>query len=259
MTGRRMDGRVALITGGAGGIGRATAALFCAEGAKVALVDQQASDLDAAAAAIRAEVSGAAVETVVADVSRADAAAQAVQRTVATFGRLDVLVSNAAVRNLDPIADAKPEEWARLLQVNLTGAVNFCKAAIPALRQSGRGSIVVVSSCYATRGRKGFGAYDASKAALLSLVRTLANEEAAHGIRANAVLPGGTLTPYTVGRAKLRGKTEDQLRSEPKSDSLFGRWAEPQEIAYPILWLASDEASYVTGTALPVDGGCTAM
>jgi meso-butanediol dehydrogenase/(S,S)-butanediol dehydrogenase/diacetyl reductase len=108
-------------------------------------------------------------------------------------------------------------------------------------------------------GRKGFAAYDASKAALLSLTRSLAWEEAAHGVRVNAVCPGGTLTPYTIGRAAQRGLSESDLRAGSKADSLLRRWAEPMEVAWPVLWLASDEASFMTGTSLMVDGGTAAM
>ena len=116
-----------------------------------------------------------------------------------------------------------------------------------------------MSSTYALVGRKDFGAYDATKAALVSMTRTLAWEEASHGIRVNAVCPGGTLTPYTVGRAQARGLDEETLRGQSKADTLLKRWGQEREIAYPILWLASDEASFVTGAVLPVDGGTSIM
>jgi 2-hydroxycyclohexanecarboxyl-CoA dehydrogenase len=118
---------------------------------------------------------------------------------------------------------------------------------------------VIVSSCYALMGRDVMPIYDASKAALLSLVRTFAWEAAGDNIRVNGVCPGGTITPYTVGSAKNRGLTEEEMRAEPYGSALLGRRARPEEIAYPILFLASDEASYVTGTALMVDGGTTIM
>ena len=166
-----------------------------------------------------------------------------------------MLVNNAAYRNTDTVADANLDEWRKVLETNVLGAVNFSKAVLPALRAAGKASIVNVSSCYAVRSRHGFAAYDASKAALLALTRTLAMEEAEHGLRVNAVCPGGTLTPFTIGRARTRGKTEADLRVERKADALLKRWAEPLEVAYPILWLASNEASYVTGATLMVDGG----
>ena len=181
--------------------------------------------------------------------------ADAVARTEAAFGALHVLVSNAAIRYLSPIADADPARWDALLAVNVRGAVHAAKSALPLLRRQLGSSIVIVSSTYALVGRKDFGAYDATKAALVSMTRTLAWEEASHGIRVNAVCPGGTLTPYTVGRAQARGLDEETLRGQSKADTLLKRWGQEREIAYPILWLASDEASFVTGAVLPVDGG----
>ena len=238
---RRLQGKVALITGGAAGIGAAAARLFAAEGAQVMVVDEDPAQQE--------------FLTLVADVADDAAAARAVERALAAFGRLDVLVNNAAMRNYSAIADATPSEWQAVVAVNLGGAANYCRAALPALRRSGSGSIVNVSSCYALAGRGGMGLYDATKAALLALTRTLACEEAAHGIRANAVCPGSTLTDFHIERAKAAGKSVAALRTERQDNSLLGRWAAPEEIAWPILWLASDEASFVTGATLMVDGG----
>jgi meso-butanediol dehydrogenase/(S,S)-butanediol dehydrogenase/diacetyl reductase len=157
------------------------------------------------------------------------------------------------------VADATPAQWQAMVGVNLVGAANYCKAALPALRRSGRGSIVNVSSCYAVTGRKGMGLYDATKAGMLAMTRTLAFEESAHGVRANAVCPGSTLTDFHVARASAAGKNIDTLKTERQDTSLLGRWAAPEEIAWPILWLASDEASFITGTTLMVDGGLHVM
>jgi 2-hydroxycyclohexanecarboxyl-CoA dehydrogenase len=237
----RLKGKIALITGGGAGIGAATAKRFVREGARVLLVDQDKQVLKSALkdSAIMFN----------ADVSDPDAARDAVKLVVKEFGRLDILVNNAAMRNYSAVADASVEEWRAVLGVNLVGAANYCRAALPALRQAGGGSIVNVSSCYALTGRKGMAIYDASKAALIALTRTLAHEEAAHGIRANAVCPGSTYTDFH----KKRG-----LKPDARDDnSLMGRWADPKEIAWPILWLASDEASFITGAVLPVDGGLT--
>jgi 2-hydroxycyclohexanecarboxyl-CoA dehydrogenase len=237
----RMQGKVALITGGGAGIGAATARLFRAEGAQVMVVDANRVEADYPA--------------IVADVADEAQALAAVRQTLKAFGRVDVLVNNAAMRNYSAVAEAKPSEWQAVVAVNLGGAANYCRAALPAMRTGGRGSIVNVSSCYAVAGRKGMGLYDATKAALLSLTRTLACEEAAHGIRANAVCPGSTLTDFHIGRARAAGKSVETLRDERQSTSLLGRWASPEEIAWPILWLASEEASFVTGATLMVDGG----
>jgi meso-butanediol dehydrogenase/(S,S)-butanediol dehydrogenase/diacetyl reductase len=189
----------------------------------------------------------------------ANAAAQAVDRALAAFGGLSVLVNNAAVRNHASVAESDPEEWKRLFNVNVVGAVNFCKASLSALRKSGKGSIVNLSSCYGVTGRAGMPIYDATKAAILSLTRTLAFEEAAHGIRANAVCPGGTLTPFTIGRHLAAGRKAEDLEKDERNDSLLRRWAKPEEVAYPVLFLASDESSYMTGAALMVDGGLSIM
>ena len=259
----RLAGKAAIITGGAGGIGAATAELFCREGARVLLVDRDAGLLAAIVQELSTrirDVPSAAIDGLAADVASVADAERCVRHARATFGALDVLVSNAAVRDVAPIAAADPAAWQRVLEVNLMGALNFCKAAVPALRRRApasdpSASIVIVSSTYATIGRRNFGAYDASKAALLALMRTLAAEEAEHGVRVNAVCPGGTLTPFTIARARARGRDEASLRATPKPDSLLRRWAEPLEIAYPILWLACDEASFITGVAIPVDGG----
>lgn len=255
----RLAGKSALITGGAAGIGAQVAQLFCAEGAAVTLVDLHAEALAAVRDRIRQAVPGAQVATFAADVAEAQAAGAAVAQAVQAHGRLDVLVNNAAMRNHGALAEATPGQWSAVLGVNLLGAAAYCGAAMPALRASGAGSIVNVSSCYAVTGRKGMGLYDASKAALLALTRTLAHEEAAHGVRVNAVCPGSTLTDFHIRKAQAAGKLIEQLRTERSATSLLGRWATPLEIAWPILWLASDEAAYITATTLMVDGGLHAM
>jgi meso-butanediol dehydrogenase/(S,S)-butanediol dehydrogenase/diacetyl reductase len=254
-----MTGKTAIVTGGGGGIGAAIGELFCAEGARVLLFDRDQAALQNTAEQIRAKVADATIETAAGDVSDPDHAARAVAQALKAFGSLNVLVNNAAVRNHSSVEGSQTEDWNRLFSINVLGAVNFCKAALPALRQSGQGSVVNMSSCYGVTGRKGMPIYDATKAALLSLTRTLAFEEAEHGIRANAVCPGGTLTPFTVGRGVAAGRTPEEMEAEKRSDSLLRRWAKPQEVAYPVLWLASDESSYMTGATIMVDGGLSIM
>ena len=251
----RLEGKIALITGGGGGIGAATARLFCAEGAAVMLVDSNGDGLARTAAAIGKEIRDARVLTFTADVSDDSLAMEAVRRTIDALEGLDVLVNNAAMRNYSAIADTTPAEWQAMVGVNLVGIANYCKAALPALRRSGRASIVNVSSCHAVTGRKGMGIYDATKAGILSMTRTLAFEEAEHGVRVNAVCPGSTLTDFHIARAEADGKSVEALKTERRTTSLLGRWAAPGEIAAPILWLASDEASFITGASLMVDGG----
>ena len=255
----RLAGKSALITGGAAGIGAALAELFCVEGAAVTLIDMDAATLTQTCAAIKQKVPGARVAYFAANVADADAAHAAVAHALAAHGQLDILVNNAAMRNNALLADATPDEWQAVLGVNLMGAANYCRAALPALRKRGNACIVNVSSCYAVTGRKGMGLYDATKAGLLALTRTLAHEEAAHGIRVNAVCPGSTLTDFHINKAHAAGKDVEQLKGERQTTSLLGRWATPMEIALPVLWLASDEASFITGTTLMVDGGLHVM
>ncbi|MRT22213.1 SDR family oxidoreductase [Comamonas sp. CAH-2] len=259
MSESRMAGRTALITGAGAGIGAAASHLFCQEGAAVLMVDANAEALERTREAILQALPGARLACATADVSDEAAAAAAVGQCVQQWGGLDTLVNNAAMRNYSAAADATAAEWQAMVGVNLVGMSNYCRAVLPALRQSGTGSIVNVSSCYAVTGRKGMALYDATKAAQLAYTRSLAFEEAAHGVRANAVCPGSTLTDFHVGRARNAGKSVEQLRTERKDTSLIGRWASPEEIAWPILWLASREASFITGTTLMVDGGLHIM
>ena len=255
----RLADKVALITGGGAGIGAATARIFCSEGAAVLLVDSDAAALDRSARHIIETVPGSRVNSFVADIADDVLALAAAQHCAKLFGQLDVLVNNAAMRNYSPIAEASIAEWQAMVNVNLIGAANYCRAALPLLRASGQGSIVNVSSCYAVAGRKNMGLYDATKAGLLALTRTLAHEEAAHGIRANAICPGSTLTDFHVDRATNAGKSVETLKTERHTTSLIGRWATPDEIAWPIVWLASNEATFITGATLMVDGGLSIM
>src|SRR5829696_2598968 len=228
----RLEGRVAVVTGGAGGIGAATGRLFCEEGAKVALVDRDAQAMSAVLAEIRGAVPGAEMLDVIVDLAEEASAATIVAETRRACGRIDVLVNNAGIRSYEPLAEAKRETWETIIAVNLLSYVYLAREALPDLRASGRGSIVNVSS-----------------------TRTLAFEEAPHGVRVNAVCPGATFTPFHRKRAEALGRTQAEIDREAETTCLMRRWAEPREIAYPILWLASNEASYVTGAPLMVDGG----
>ena len=257
--GRRLENKVALITGGGGGIGATTARLFCDEGAAVVLVDANPEALEHAQADLLGRNPSARVQTFLADVASADDALRAVGLALSAFDRLDVLVNNAAMRNYSALADATSEEWQAIVSVNLIGTANYCKAALPVLRRSGAASIVNVSSCYAVTGRRGMGLYDATKAAMLAMTRTLAFEETEHGVRVNAVCPGSTLTDFHVHRAQAAGKSVEALKTQRQDTSLVARWATTEEIAWPILWLASNEASFITGTTLMVDGGLSIM
>ena len=251
----RLDGRVAIITGGAGGIGAATGRLFCEAGARVVLVDLDAAAMAAACADIRQHVPGARVSDLIADVGIEASAAQIVAHAKRVFGGIDVLVNNAGIRAYEPLAEARAGTWERMLAVNLLSYAYLSREALPALRAAGRGSIVNVSSMHAFIPRAGMGQYDVTKAGIVSLTRKLAFEEARHGVRVNAVCPGATLTPFHEKRFAADGRTQAQIDAIAAGCCLLKRWATPREIAHPILWLASDDASYVTGTALMADGG----
>ncbi|CAD6558683.1 Cyclopentanol dehydrogenase [Paraburkholderia kirstenboschensis] len=253
--GNRIKDKVAIVTGGAGGIGSATGTVFCEEGGKVVLVDRDGAALDDAAARIRDTVPGATVLTVIADVANEISATDIAAKTLDGFGRIDVLVNNAGIRSYSPLAEASAQSWQDILGVNLLSYAFMSKAVIPAMRASRQGSIINISSTYAVTGRPGMGQYDATKAAILALTRTLAFEETPNGIRANAVCPGFTLTPFHVAKAQANGQSAEDLRTADIDGCLMRRWADPREVAYPILWLASDEASYITASTLMVDGG----
>jgi 2-hydroxycyclohexanecarboxyl-CoA dehydrogenase len=252
----RMTGRVALVTGGGGGIGEATARLFAEEGAAVALVDVDRRAVDAAAGGIAAAVPGAWVLPLAADVARESEARRAVDETVSRFGALHALVNVAGIRVYTPLAEATAEDWERIIDVNVLATAFCAKAAIPRLRAAGSGTIVNISSVFGVLGRAGMGQYDTTKAAVLGFTRALAVEEAPHGLRVNAVCPGGTITRYHIDRAAQQGVPEAELRrSRAQDNGLFGRWAEPREVAYPILFLSCAESSFITGATLMVDAG----
>ena len=251
-------GKVALVTGGGGGIGEATARLFYEEGGRVAVVD---SDADAAESAVRAiDHAGDRLVAIGADLTDEAAAEGAIRETVKRFGRLDALANVAGVRVWGPITEATPESWSFIIGVNLLATAYCSKYAVPEMARGGGGSIVNVSSANAIVGRKNMAQYDATKNAVLALTRSMACDHVEQKIRVNAVCPGPTLTMYHVRRrAKARGisleQAEAEMRAEGSAGPLLKRLAEPREIAYAILFLAGDESSYVTGATFMIDGG----
>lgn len=253
--GRRLEGKVAIVTGGAGGIGSATGRLFCEEGARVVLVDRDAGAMASVAASIRSGVPGAELAEVIRDVGEESSAAAIVTEAKRAFGQIDVLVNNAGIRSYEPLAEARSETWHAILAVNLLSYAYLVREALPELRAAGKGAVVNVSSTHAFNARAGMGQYDVTKAGIVSMTRTLAFEETRNGVRVNAVCPGATFTPFHRKRAETKGWTQAQIDAEAETTCLMQRWADPREVALPILWLASDEASYITGEALMVDGG----
>jgi len=252
MTNRSFEGRTVLITGAAKGIGRATAEQFGAAGARVALVDR---DREAMAALCAEWGSRGEVLALEADVSTAAEVDQAVGECVTRLGSLDVLVNNAAVHFARAIDAYTAEEIDYLLAVNLKGAFNAVRAALPALRRS-MGSIVSVSSMTGFVGQAKGAVYVATKGALISMTTALALELGPDGIRVNCVCPAGVDTPLMRGWAATMPDPEEVLRGQAAMH-LTNRMATPDEIAAAILFLASPAASFITGIALPVEGGAT--
>ncbi len=247
----RFSNKSVLITGGNRGIGLATARLFAAEGAQAALFARDASAGRAAAGSI------AGAHFFSGDVTRAADCERAVAETVRLFGGLDVLVNCAGViyrnRTVEQTSEA---EWDTTFEVNVKGTFLMCKAALPALRAR-QGCIVNVSSYVGLVGFAGASAYAASKAALINLTRSMALDHAREGLRVNAVCPGSVETDMIRAAWQQFGDLDEAQRLWAEKHPL-GRIATPEEVGRAILFLASEEASFITGAALPVDGGLTA-
>jgi NAD(P)-dependent dehydrogenase (short-subunit alcohol dehydrogenase family) len=254
----RLQDKVALITGGGSGIGRACASLFAREGARVVVADQDEAYLGEATRQLESE--SADFTVVVGDVSAASDVERMVEATVQAYGRLDVLVNSAGItsRQLPDTASAE-EVWDRVVDVNLKGTYLACWYAVPEMRRSGGGSIVNLASIMGLVGYPvgrggGFNPYPASKGGVLQLTRNLAIDGAADGIRVNCICPGYVESNLT------RVLTEDAaMRQGIEARHPMGRLARPEEIANAALFLASDESSFVTGAPLIVDGGYTAQ
>jgi NAD(P)-dependent dehydrogenase (short-subunit alcohol dehydrogenase family) len=245
--------RTVFITGAAKGIGLATAQQFAKAGAAVALVDRDRQGVADAAAEI--ERQGGRCLAIAADVAQAADVARAVERSVSTFGSLDVLVNNAGIHFARSIDEYTDEEWNRIFDVNLKGPFHVVRAALPALRQS-KGTIVFVASMTALVGQDRGAAYVASKGAVVSLTKALAIELAPDGIRVNCVCPAGVDTPLMREWAATLPNPAEVLRGQAAMH-LTNRLASADEIASTILFLASPAASFITGIALPVEGGAT--
>ena len=253
----RLNGKVAAVSGGASGIGEATVRRFVTEGAKVVFADRDVERGKRVAGEITA--SGGDAVFVEAHVQREAEALAFVRHATQRFGRLDVLVNNAGVRLYHTVEDASSESWDEILGVNLKGYAFCAKAAIPLMRGAGGGSIVNVASVRSVTSIGKKTQYDTTKAAVAGLTRGMAADHAADGIRVNAVGPGPIYTPFHEKRNQSIGRTFDQYRDDAAKGTLLRRHGTPEEVAACILFLASDDASYVTGTLLFVDGGATAM
>lgn len=251
----RLATKIALITGAASGIGRAAALRFACEGAHVAVADVQCAAGEATAAAVRD--AGGDAYFIQADVSQADDARRMIAATVTRYGRLDILFNNAGVGRHIPFDELTEAEWDRIININLRGVYLGCRYGVPELKRAGGGAILNTASQSGLQGHPNNEAYCAAKAGVINFTRSLAKDLARHNIRVNAICPGGTDTPILRDYVPA-GEAPDYVARMVAPRTPFGRLAQPEEIAAAALFLVSDDASFVSGVALPVDGAASA-
>jgi NAD(P)-dependent dehydrogenase (short-subunit alcohol dehydrogenase family) len=252
----RLNEKVVVITGAAQGVGRGCAVLAAREGAAVVIADVQREAGEAAAAAIRATGGKALFHPT--DIVNEEDCLALMQATGATYGKIDVLVNNAGWFPRATLEETTTELWERVLHVNLRGAFYCCKYAIPAMRAKGGGSIINIGSINGIQGLPNLLAYAAAKGGLLSLTRTLAGTYASDNIRANYIIPGWVLSEGELALQHGRGVSDDDLLRAGHSLRL-GRHQTPTDVAYAVVYLASDEAAQVTGSVLNIDAGATSL
>jgi 2-hydroxycyclohexanecarboxyl-CoA dehydrogenase len=239
----RLEGRKALVTGGAGGIGAATAARLAAEGAEVWVGDVDLAGAERAAG----EAAGHAVELDVTDLDSVKAA-------VAAIGTPDILVNNAGTDEFGFFVYTTPEQWQRLLAINLIGVFNCTHAVLPAMQEAGYGRIVSISSEAGRVGSKGSAVYSATKGGVIAFMKAIAREGARYGVTANSIAPGPIETPLLMG-AKEFGEIGEKVIETMKGATQLKRLGQPEEVAAAVAFLASEDATYVTGETLGVSGG----
>ena len=251
----RLDGKACLVTGGGSGIGRAVCLLFAREGAQVAAADMDVESAERTAAEIRGR--GGSALAVEVDVSRAESVRRMVETTIENLGRIDVLVNNAGFGFAATVVQTEESDWDRLMSVNLKGVYLGCKYTVPVMARQGCGSIVNTASAAGLVGVPDRAAYCASKGGVIAMTRAMALDHVKDGIRVNCIAPGTVESPYFD---EIFARTEDPaaLRRQMEGRHPMGRLGTPEEVAQGILYLASDESSFVTGSVLSVDGGMTA-
>ncbi len=248
----RLENKAAIVTGGAGGIGRATVLAFAREGARVAVVDQRADAAEAVAEEVRA--AGGLAIAIGADVSKEDDIRTVVASALDEFGTIDVVFNNAGIIRRTTAVDTTVDEWDLVFGVNVRSIFLMCKHVVPVMEKNGGGSIVNTGSGWGLKGGGTAISYCASKGAVVNMTRALAIDHGAAGIRVNSVNPGDVNTGMLRDEARQLSQDADAFLAEA-ADRPLGRMGQPQEVAAAVVWLASDDSSYVTGSALVVDGG----
>ena len=251
----RLKGKVAIVTGAGSGIGRATAEVFGEEGAKVVVADIDAKGGNEIANTVQNKRGTA--HFIQADISKETDAKKIATEALKAFGRIDILVNNAATFVLKGF-EATVDEWQRSLGTNIMGTALVTKYAVEYMKKNG-GAIVNLGSISSLVAQPDFFAYSSTKAALLQMTRNMAMDLGPHKIRVNCVCPGSILTPASFRHMEKVGMTLEQFNKEEGAKTFVGRAGQPREVAYAILFLVSDEASYITGASLMVDGGYTAQ
>ena len=252
----RLADKVAIITGGASGMGAATSRLFAAEGAKVVVADIQVAMGEAVVRGIRE--AGGTAEFLRADMGVHAEIKAMIEFAVQRFGRLDILVNNAAVESGKTEVDTTEEEWDHIMDINVKGVFLATKYAVPAMKKNGGGSIINISSAYGIVGSPGFAAYHASKGAVRLLTKSTAVTHARDGIRANSIHPGAVDTPL-LRKAMEACIDPVEMETRVKDSTPIGRLGQPEEVAYGCLFLASDESKFIIGAELSIDGGMVAQ
>ena len=252
MVARSLQSKVAIVTGAASGIGRATALLFAREAASVVAVDLN----EAGGKGVTAEISasGGRAIFVTADVSRSQDCQRVVESAVAEFGRIDILFNNAGIIRRATVVDLSEEDWDRVIDVNVKSVFLMSHFVVPLMLQAGGGSIINTASGWGLAGGAKAAAYCASKGAVVLLTKAMAVDHGAHNIRVNCICPGDTDTGMLRNEARQLGENESQFLADSARRPLR-RIGAPEEIAKAVLYLAGDASSFVTGTALVVDGG----